>query len=172
MTAQNGTILDSLIRNNGLAWMVDSFGDKDQLLPRIHSALDDANKIYSAMFTGTPFTEEALSEEAIRDPHKVRAFLQAVVGITFVPEMLVMVWRILQGDEIHRVRLDYEYQQSFRLHVQLRRTYYAESVDDYHSDDILDFGVLRHVGSMLLNGKPVLEGFYAIGGNTNEETKE
>ena len=66
------------------------------------------------------FAPETLSAEAERNPHKIRAFLQAL-GVSGNPDMLLMVWRILQGLSIREVAMNYREQEAFSLSVTLAR---------------------------------------------------
>ena len=60
-----------------------------------------------------------------RNPQKVRGFFQALGG-TRTPEMLLMVWRIIQGMEIKDIQLSYQRQQAFEVRVVLQSPYGEE----------------------------------------------
>ena len=112
--------------------------------------------------------EQAVSPDGVlRDyetnPHRVRAFLQAVFS-SCSPEMLVMTWRILLGMEIAFIELSYRAEQSFHMRIALRwsGTKTMEPTDIYESDSIDDFSILRHLGIAKVDGRPFLDGFYAL----------
>jgi hypothetical protein len=107
-----------------------------------------------------PFTPEALTAEAAKNPHKVRAFLQALVTTRTV-EMLVMVWRILQGLTIQQVDMKYREEQEFDLVVILADAVGGED-DPYRSRDINDAALVRHFGITTINGKPLFQGFFSL----------
>ena len=107
-----------------------------------------------------PFTPEALAAEAERNPHKVRAFLQAL-GTSGSAEMLVMVWRILQGLSIRKVAMDYLEQKAFSLVVVLARPGDGKDVlEEYRSSDINDAALIRHFGITTVDGHPLFDGFF------------
>jgi hypothetical protein len=102
-----------------------------------------------------------LAAEAQRNPHKVKAFLQAL-GFSNSPEILVMVWRILQGLDIRDVSVTYRERETFAVEVCLARHGEGEDgLEHYRSGDINDVTLLRHFGVAIINGKPLFEGFYA-----------
>src|SRR5206468_3553649 len=108
------------------------------------------------------FNGEALAAEYRRNPHKVRAFLQAL-GSVRSPDMLIMVWRVLQGMGIASVQLDYQSEEAFRLRIRLSSPHESQSLEEYESDDIKDAAVLRHFGTTNgAGGRPVYSGFYAL----------
>ncbi len=107
----------------------------------------------------SPLNEVGIAETLDNNPHKLRAFLQALEETTS-PEMLVMVWRIIHGDDIKAVDMSYEENQSFRLRVQLEEQGGGQT-SSYDSDKINDARVLRHLGIVEINDKPVFTGFFA-----------
>jgi hypothetical protein len=88
----------------------------------------------------------------------VKAFLQAL-GATRSPEMLVMVWRILQGMRIQEIDMTYRERDSFRLRCVLNSPYEVKP-EVYESSDIVDAMLLSHLGIMEMDKGPVFEGFY------------
>jgi hypothetical protein len=109
------------------------------------------------------FAPETLVAEAVKNLHKVRAFLQALAA-TRSPEMLVMVWRILQGLSIRQVDMSYREQEAFSLMVVLGRPGLGQDDLDepYRSQDINDAALLRHFGITTVNGKPLFDGFFRL----------
>jgi hypothetical protein len=75
--------------------------------------------------------------------------------------MLIMVWRILQGMRIQEVDMAYREQKSFRLRVVLNSPY-EDASEVYESSDIGDAKLLRHLGTLEVDGKPVFDGFYPL----------
>jgi hypothetical protein len=94
------------------------------------------------------------------NPHKVRAFLQVVKSAS--PDVLVMVWRILQGMGVARIEMEYQTGLHFRLHVWLSSPYEGGEPEVYESKDIDDAVILRHMGIMKMDDRPVFDGFYAV----------
>ncbi len=164
MNMQNAGILERLIRSNDLGWIIDMYANKEGALPVLLEQLDRVAVEYRRRFqVEIPFTPETLKAEAEKNPHRVRAFLQALAA-TRSPEMLVMVWRILQGLRIRQVDMNYREQESFSLVVVLARP--GEEQDDlddpYRSQDINDAALLRHFGITTVNGKPLFDGLFPL----------
>src|SRR5438552_1462547 len=106
MTPESSAVLERLLRGNGLGWMIDMFAPRDRAIPHLLDQLNRVDEEYrNRIQVNVPFTPEVLEAEAQRNPHKVQAFLQAM-GITRSANMLVMVWRILEGLSIRQVALN------------------------------------------------------------------
>jgi hypothetical protein len=73
-----------------------------------------------------------------------------------------MVWRILQGMNIAELRLDYASEDTFRMTVRLRSPYEDGDDETYESEDIDDAVILRHLGVMKMDDKPIFDGFYPL----------
>lgn len=153
---------EQLLRSNGLAWMIDAFpGAKmlDALLLLLGRTGDEFHRRFDQP---APFAPDRLAAEAKRNPHKVKAFLQAL-GVSNSPEMLVMVWRILQGLTIRQVSMEYREQEQFALDAWLAPPGPSDNaIEHYRSTDINDATLVRHFGVASINGKPLFEGFYPL----------
>ena len=144
--------------------MIDSFEPAEQALPHLRRVLAEVDQESRRRLGGNAprFGEETLAQEHERNPSKVVAFLQALATTTS-PHMLLMVWRILQGMKIASVEASYQEQSAFRLVVRLRSPYdEADRMEEYVSDNILDAGLLRHFGIMLVDNLPLFDGFYPL----------
>jgi hypothetical protein len=164
MSQSSAEILETLLRENGLGWMIDMYAPPDQAIPTYASLLDRVAAEYrSRCGVAVSFTPQTLQAEAERNPHKVQAFLQ-LLRPDRSPAMLVMVWRVLQGLSISEVVMNYRERESFRLGFTLARP--AESGQDqletYESTDISDAALVRHLGVAKVGGKPLFDGFYAL----------
>jgi hypothetical protein len=83
--------------------------------------------------------------------------------MTKSPEMLVMVWRILEGLSIQGVKMTYQERQSFELVVTLADPGGQENtLEIYRSTDIFDARLLRHFGMSSAVGRPSFNGFYPV----------
>jgi hypothetical protein len=155
--------LEDLLRANGLAWMIEVYHPADKVLAGLLELLDRVGVEYQRRLGHkVSFSPCQLQAEAQRNPHKVKAFLQAL-GISNSPEMLVMVWRILQGASIREVSMTYTERKGFVIDVCLARPSDGEdSLEQYRSADVNDVTLLRHFGIATINGKPLLEGFYPL----------
>ena len=163
MSVHSTGSLESLLRKCGLGWKIDGHAPPEDAIPHIVRLLDAAtDEAHQRFGSAAPeFTEEAISAEYERNPHKVEAFLQ-VLGSVKSPSILVLIWRILQGMEIDTLDVQYQKQESFRLRVVLRSPYDAESPETYESQDISDAVFLRHLGIAKVNDRPVFDGYYAL----------
>jgi hypothetical protein len=161
MSQQSATVLEGLLRGKDLGWIIDSYTPTDRLIPYLLEQLDRVTAEYRRRIQADiSFTPETLTAEAERNPHKVRAFLQALRA-TQSPEMLVMVWRILQGLSIRKVEMTYQELESFSLLVVLACPgMEADHVEEYRSQDIFDARLLREFGIGTVTGKPLFAGFF------------
>jgi hypothetical protein len=154
--------LEETIRQSGEGWLLDSFPPQEKEMERIRRTLDAVNNLAKKRLGGDApdISETALIEEYRRNPQRVRGFFQALGG-TRTTEMLLMVWRIMQGMEIRDVQVGYRRQQEFTMTVVLESPYGVEE-DPYTSKNINDFTLFRHIGVLEISGRPVLDGFYAL----------
>lgn len=162
MIYESHNALERLLRDCELGWMIDWYDPPDQALPHLREVLAEATAEYRRRLgEGAPrFDEETLAGEYDQNPHKLRAFLQAL-GSTRSAPMLVLVWRIMQGATIQAVELTYEAKVSFRLRIVLTSSYDGRQ-DVYESTDINDAALLRHLGITTVEGKPLFDGFYPL----------
>ncbi|MBI4580709.1 MAG: hypothetical protein HY718_13465 [Planctomycetes bacterium] len=160
MTAQEDDALRRLIRSAGEEWLIESPEPSDKVLAGLRSAIDEVNRLAAERLgrSSPRIDVDSLVREQERNPHKVRAFLQAL-GSTESPEMLLMVWRILEGRGIQSVHLEYRLQKTFSLHVCLQSVH-GEPDEKYKSANVYDAVLLRHLGIMTMDNEPILDGFY------------
>lgn len=163
MTTESPAILERLLRDNDLGWMIDMYSPRDRAVPFLLDQLDSLTAEFRSRFQcEVSFAPDALRGEAERNPHKIRAFLQAL-GASRNPEMLLMVWRILQGLSIKEVTMSYREQEAFSLNITLAR--HGEEEDEleaYRSNDINDAALLRHFGITTVNDQPLFDGFFPL----------
>ena len=165
MTSESAVILEQLVRENDLGWMIDKYHPRERAIPKLLEQLTAMTHEFRTKFGyDLSFSPEQLSAESKRNPHKIRAFLQALAASGKV-EMLLMVWRILQGLSIKRVMLDYAEESSFRLTVVLARPCdEGGGSEEYSSEDISDALLLRHFGITKVSKRPLFIGFFPQAG--------
>ena len=120
----------------------------DRAIPLLLEQLDAVNAEYRRRIRveDAPFTPQALAAEAERNPHKVRAFLQSLTDTQNL-EMLVMVWRILQGLSIRHVEMTYDELEAFSLYVRLAPPgRLQDELEEYRSQNIMDVRLVRNFG--------------------------
>ncbi|NQT37357.1 MAG: hypothetical protein HQ581_07715 [Planctomycetes bacterium] len=157
----NPTSLEEAIRHSGEGWLIDSFAPPEEAIPYLRQTLQAVRAIGQQRFEGNApdLSEKAVVQEYIRNPLRVRGFLQSLGG-TRSTEMLLMVWRILQGMEVKDIQLSYRKREQFEVRVVLESAY-GEEDPPYVSNNIHDFVLFRHIG-ILESGGPIFDGFYAL----------
>jgi hypothetical protein len=161
MNAESPAILERLLRDNDLGWMIDMYTPREHAVPSLLAQLTRLTAEFGRRFGHeVSFDPETLQNEGERNPHKVRAFLQAL-GASSNPEMLLMVWRILQGLSIREVAMHYREQEAFSLRVTLARPGdEQDELETYQTNDINDAALLRNFGITTVDGRPLFHGFF------------
>jgi hypothetical protein len=154
--------LEEAIRQSGEAWLIDSFAPPDKAIEYLRRSLEAVDQRAQQRLGGSApnLSEAAIVMEFAHHPQSVRGFFQALGG-TRTPDMLLMVWRIIQGMEIKDITLNYERQKTFVVQVTLESPYGDED-EVYESNKIQDFALFRHVGIIEIGDKPVFDGFYPL----------
>jgi hypothetical protein len=155
--------LEEAIRRAGEGRLIDSFTPPEQAIAHFLGILELVQQEGRARLGGHAprIDEETLVHEFQRNPQRTRGFFQALGGGR-TPEMLLMVWRIIQGMQVMEIVIDYRLRESFRARVVLVSPHGEEDAP-YASTDIHDFTLLRHIGILEMGGAPVFDGFYALG---------
>lgn len=162
MSTSTPSSLEQTIRESGEGWILDHFHPAENAVPRLLQTLAAVQEAAVRRLgdEAPTISEEVLLEEYRRNPQRVRAFFQALAG-TRSPEMLVMVWRILQGMEVREIEMNYRRQQSFEVRVVLESAD-GKADEPYVSTNIKDFALFRHIGLMEVANTPVFSGFYPL----------
>jgi hypothetical protein len=143
--------------------MIDMYTPRERALPILLERLTGLTSEFRRRFGhDLSLTPETLRAEGERNPHKIRAFLQAL-GVSGNPDMLLMIWRILQGLNIREVVMNYREQEAFTLSVTLARTGgERDELETYRTDDINDAALLRNFGITTVDGRPLFDGFFPL----------
>jgi hypothetical protein len=154
---------EAMIREAGEGWLLDWHAPPGAALAHLRELLRKADDTARARLgAGAPkLTPDALTQVYAQNPHKVRAFLQ-VAATASTPDILVMVWRVLEGVEIAGIDMKYDAHGPFHLRVSLFPSSAVCRVEDYESTDIDDAVVLRHLGTFKLGNQGTFDGFYAM----------
>jgi hypothetical protein len=154
--------LEEAIRGAGEGWLIDWFAPPNEALNHIRRVLAEVHRrAQERLGADAPdLSEPAIIKEYQRHPSQVKGFFQALGG-TRTPDMLLMVWRIIQGMEIKDVQLTYRRREHFHVRVILESPHGVEDTP-YESDRINDFALFRHMGIMEVGDAPVLDGFYPL----------
>lgn len=108
-----------------------------------------------------PMNIDELRSLGKENPHKLRAFLQAL-DAAYSPEMLVMAWRLVLDDQIQFIDLKYDARKEFRFVVVLQDPVDGWVQPTYETSHVEDVALLRHVGIIRMDGDALLDGFYAL----------
>jgi hypothetical protein len=162
MSTAHPATLEEAIRESGEGWLIDWFAPREKAIEHLSQTLDVVDRrAKERLGENAPSLDEASILKALQThPQSVRGFFQALGG-TRTPDMLLMVWRIIQGMEIKDIQLSYHRQQRFELRVVLESPY-GNNDEIYESANIQDFALLRHIGILEISGKPVFDGFYPM----------
>lgn len=162
MSTAHPTTLEEAIRQSGEGWLIDGFSPSEKALEHLSRTLDAVDRCARERLgeDAPRFDEASVVTEYQRHPQGVQGFFQALAG-TRTPDMLLMVWRIIQGMEIKEIQASYHRQRDFRLSVTLESPDGGED-EIYESEHIQDFALFRHVGILEISGKPVFDGFYPL----------
>ncbi len=161
MTPESPVVLERLLRDNELGWIIDMYAPRERAVTVLLEQLERLAAEFRTRFRyNESFAPETLKAEAERNPHKIRAFLQAL-GVSRDPEMLLMVWRILQGLTIREVVMNYREQETFSLSVTLARPGDEhDELEKYRTSDINDAALIRHFGITTVDRRPLFDGFF------------
>lgn len=154
--------LEDAIRQSGEGWLIDSFAPSNEAMQQILQTLESINRLADDRLGHNKLnvSAETLLHEYYSNSLRVRGFFQAL-GVTRTPDMLLMVWRIIQGMEVRDVKMSYSLKESFEVIVILQSPYGEEDAP-YVSRNVNDFALFRHIGAFEIGGTPVLDGFYAL----------
>jgi hypothetical protein len=157
----NPDALEEVIRESGEAWLIDWHRPREEAIPYLRRTLADLDSLArSRLGASAPvFTEDALVAEFGRNPHRVKAFLQAL-GARQSVGFLLLTWRVLQGLVIQDVQVRYERTDGFHARVVL--TTPEGNREEYETDNLSDARFFRHIGIVQVNGRDVFDGFYAL----------
>ena len=92
------------------------------------------------------------------NPDKAAAFFELYTNPPISIEMRVVVWRLIHGADIQSVRFNYDRDEGTELVITLIERGHRE---EYRSDRLEDFEAIRHIGTLTIDGKEILDGYYA-----------
>lgn len=155
--AIEATQLREALEKTGNAWLFQFWEDKaDKVLEGMRRALRRFIREYRRRFPaeGKPDPFRLLEE----NPDKGAAFFQPDT-FDLSTEMQIMVWKVLSGWEIVRVKFSYTLDTAPQLRVVLRAPSGEE--DEFEGQGPSDYLVLRHFGSFFQQERLRLDGYYA-----------
>jgi hypothetical protein len=111
---------------------------------------------------GLPATasiSEVLSEQS-RNEHRVSTLLQAL-AFSVSPEMLAMMWMVMQGARIEKISYAYARRATSHIAVEILLPDRTTQLT-FQSDEHWDAALLRTMSLSKSNGLPVVEDFYPL----------
>ena len=111
---------------------------------------------------GLPLTatlEDIIAEHAV-NPYRVHMLLQAL-AFNCSSQVLVMVWMTLLGSTIEKLSYNYIRESASTIEATLLLPDRSTRLD-FRSSDHWDAAVLRFASLATSNGKPVIDGFFAM----------
>ncbi len=100
-----------------------------------------------------------LLDQLVEESEALTPLIQAFASPTSA-SIRVMIYCILKGAEIRRVRYDYELERHSQLTIDIELS--DARTLRFESEDLWDAEVLRHFGMTKRGGRPILEGYYAF----------
>lgn len=130
----------------------------DTVLDRWRAGLDEFVTYYADRFKETinPFDWWNVN------PAKARAFFEPDT-LSLSAEMKAAVWRILLGFDIHKIELVYQSAAPSQVRLELSAPN-SSKIEVFESNAPEDAKLLRHLGSIRVNGEFQLQGYHAFAG--------
>ena len=94
------------------------------------------------------------------NPTKAAAFFQTLAGAPITTDMRVMVWELIMGAQIQSLEFHYSDASKTSIRIVLG-PHRSCSNAEYSSKSLWDFQIFRHMGLLSIDGKPILDGYYA-----------
>ena len=157
-------LLRAAVRASGELWLLGLLPDERASLRAVRRRLDAAYAAHADRYPDllpgeAAFDDATLLAEASDNPHKARAIFQALGASS--PDIVALVWRVLDGDAIAAIDLHYRQEDAFTLDVELVGTLTGRATR-FRSTEIEDATLLRHLGIMRMGDKPLFDGYYAL----------
>jgi hypothetical protein len=138
----------------GCGWILE-MSARESILKQVALELDEFIEEYTRRFNQAPDPFGLIDE----NPQKAAAFFETFTNPPISLEMRLAVWRLIIGADIEAVRFDYRKGQGLEFVIQL--AFRRSDPELYRGESLWDFEVLRHIGILSVDGKPILDGYYA-----------
>ena len=158
MTEQTAII--ELLQVRNFNWAIKAFHPSDQV-GRYFAEQLDALKLFMEQRSLSDCVPTIASLHRIgkTNPYKLDAFLEALVTLR-TSEMIAAAWRIIQGMQVEKIDMQFEYGKSFALRIALLSP--DGKIEDYSTSDIVDMNFLRHLIKSKSDNQPIINGFFAL----------
>jgi len=154
------TEINELLQARNFDWAIKAFHPSDQAARYFADQLDALKSFMEQRALGECVpTIESLQSLGKTNPYKLDAFLEALVSLR-TSEMIAAAWRIIQGMQVEKIEMQFEYGKSFALRIWLLSPY--DENEDYSTNDIDDMNFLRHLIKSKSDNRPIINGFFAL----------
>ena len=158
MTEQ--TEINELLQARNFDWAIKAFHPSDQATRHFAEQLDALKLFMEQRRLGECVpTIASLQSLGKTNSYKLDAFLEALVSLR-TSEMIAAAWRIIQGMQVEKIEMQFEYGKSFALRISLLSPY-GEN-ENYSTNDIDDMNFLRHLIKSKSDNRPIINGFFAL----------
>ena len=158
MTVQTAIIEMLILRN--FDWAIKIFHPSDQAGKYFAEQLDALKLLMEQRSLGECVpTIASLQSLGKTNPYMLDAFLEALVSLR-TSEMIAAAWRVIQGMQVEKIEMQFEYGKSFALRISLLSPY--GEIEDYSTSDIVDMNFLRHLIKSKSDNRPIINGFFAL----------
>lgn len=155
MQAEQTRALRQLFDSAGVGWALE--GDVEAEAHRHLRELEAVEAEYQRRLS-TPLSPRLL-DQLVADSEALAPLIQAFASPISAP-IRVMIYCILKGADVRRVRYDYEHERRSHLVIDIELP--TGQALSFESEELWDAEVLRHLGMTKRGGRPVLEGYYAF----------
>jgi hypothetical protein len=158
-TSTNPNKVATAFESTGCTWVLKR-SDRDVILAQAAREIDEFIAAYTERFKGAEPPDPFALVEA--NPDKAAAFFQTFTGVLISAEIRVMAWQLIMGWEINSVQFSYDRgkEASFRIDLDSPPPLPVQT-ERFESRNLWDYQVFRHIGLLAINGKPILDGYYA-----------
>ncbi len=139
-------------------WILEYPKEQEQrhlLLEVVAKEIDEFREAFNQRFRRLPDPFDLINDNT----EKATAFFEIFGGPPLSVDIRILIWRLIEGAEIREIDVRYERKRPFSARFVIGN---RGSVDEiYETNHPWDFTVLRHLGMLTVDGKLVLEGYYA-----------
>ena len=152
--------ITELLQARSFDWAIKAYSPSDQAASHFAKKLDDLKSFMEQRKLGECVpTIMSLQSLGRTNFYKLDAFLEALVSLR-TSEMVVAAWRIIQGMQVDKIEMQFEYGKSFALKVSLLSPY--GEYENYSTIDSDDMNFLRHLIKSKSDHRPIINGFFAL----------
>jgi len=156
MSNQPSDKVIDILKKSGFEWILEQ-GNRDELLEQIAS---DIKTLSDEIDRRILNKKTDLFMELLNEPMELKPLIQLLASPTS-NEMRVMAYCVLRGMEIENIEFSYSAAKSIQLTVRILDNVNGKE-HSFHSNVVWDVEILKQLGIMSLNKKPILEGFYTF----------